>query len=178
VSRRAANTASGERRGSCVALIVGYGLPMNATSEQGYCPTVPTDQPADPRWRRFAEGEWWCASCGLLHTGLFELQCEYPEFWSGSPDKGPNAGILTAHHILTEDFCIIDGEHYFVRCVLALPLIGWSGEAFGFGVWVMLSTRSFALFTEASSTAGGKARWDLGSAGSPIAWRDMPIPST
>src|SRR5215510_14538166 len=34
VSRRAANTASGERRGSCVALIVGYGLPMNATSEQ------------------------------------------------------------------------------------------------------------------------------------------------
>src|SRR5215475_14446473 len=112
--RRAANTASGERRGSCVALIVGYGLPMNATSEQSHCPTVPTDQPVDPRWRRFAEGEWRCTSCGLLHTGLAELECEYPEFWSGSPDKGPNAGILTSDHILTEDFCIINGEHYFV----------------------------------------------------------------
>ena len=81
-----------------------------------------------------------------MHRLPFDLACDHPDFWQGSAGKSPNSAVLTSDNILTEDFCIIDGQHYFVRCVLELPLIGWEGEAFGFGVWATLSKKNFALY--------------------------------
>jgi len=109
---------------------------------------MPPEQSEDPRWLQFSEFTSECSSCGLVHKGLFDLACDNPVFWQGSTDKRPNSAVLGADNVLTEDFCIIDGEHYFVRCVLKLPLVGLSGKAFGFGVWSTLSRRNLALYHE------------------------------
>jgi hypothetical protein len=102
----------------------------------------------DARWRKFGEREWRCSSCGLMHPMPLDLACDNPDFWQESAEKSPNSAVLTSDNILTEDFCTIDGQHYFVRCVLELPLVGWSGETFGFGVWSTLSKKNFALYHE------------------------------
>jgi len=78
------------------------------------------EQSEDPRWRRFSE----LASCGLAHAGLFDLACDRLDFWQGSTEKSPNSGVLGADNVLSDDFCIIDGQHDFVRSVLELPLVG------------------------------------------------------
>ena len=106
------------------------------------------EQSEDPRWRRLSELAWECSSCGLAHVGLFDLASDNPDFWQRSTEKSPNSAVLGSDNVLAEDFCIIDGQHYFVRCVLELPLVGLSGKAFGFGVWVTLSKKNFAVYCE------------------------------
>jgi len=51
---------------------------------------------------------------------------------------------------LTADQCVVDGEHFFVRGHIELPIID-SGETFTWSVWVSLSKTSFRDMTE---------RWD------------------
>jgi hypothetical protein len=127
----------------------------------GVIEAMQSNQGEDPRWSRFSEREWQCPSCGLMHTMPFDLACDQPDFWQGSTEKSPNSRVLTSDNILTEDFCIIDGQHYFVRCVLELTLIGWDGEAFGFGVWATLSKKTFALYREIfdSGHQGAQGPW-------------------
>ena len=59
--------------------------------------------------------------------GLFDLASDNPDFWQGSTEKSPNSAVLGSDNVLAEDFCIIDGQHYFVRCVLELV---WQGDRF------------------------------------------------
>jgi hypothetical protein len=106
------------------------------------------EQSEDPRWRRFSELSWECSSFGLAHMGLFDLACDNPDFWRGSAEKSSNSAVVGSDNVLAEDFCVIDGQHYFVRCVLELPLVGLSDKAFGFGVWATLSKKNFALYCE------------------------------
>jgi hypothetical protein len=83
---------------------------------------------------------------------LFDLASNRPEFWPGDEAKSPNSAVLTSarvsDNVLTEDFCILDGEHFFVRCVLQLPIVGASGDCFGFGVWSTLSKQNFELYVD------------------------------
>ena len=97
----------------------------------------------DPRWLRLHDREWICPCCGVKHAGLFDLACARPDLWPGSKKARPNWDVLRARksfsdNILTEDFCILDGEHFFVRCLLRLPIVG-EEDFFGFGVWSTLS---------------------------------------
>ena len=108
---------------------------------------MPT-QPEDPRWLELSGRKWTCASCRSTHDGIFDLACDHPEFWQGNAEKSPNSAVLTSDNVLTEDFCITDGQHYFVRCVPKLPLIGWTGSAFGFGAWSTLSKKNFDHYLE------------------------------
>ena len=39
-------------------------------------------------------------------------------------------------------------EHYFVRCVLVLPILGAPDDAFGFGVWSSLSRKNFEVYVD------------------------------
>jgi hypothetical protein len=96
-----------------------------------------------------------------MHDGIFDLACDHPEVWQGSSEKSPNSAVLTSDNVLTEDFCITDGQHYFVRCVLELPLIGWTGGAFGFGTWSTLSKKNFDLYLETfdSGQRRGSGSW-------------------
>ena len=55
---------------------------------------------------------------------------------------------MRAKNILTEDFCVLDGEPFFVRCVLELPIAGVAEKRFGFGVWSSLSKDNFDLYVK------------------------------
>jgi hypothetical protein len=47
---------------------------------------------------------------------------------------------------LTSDTCIVDGEHFFVRGCIEIPVHG-ENEPFVWGVWVSLSENNFEEFT-------------------------------
>ena len=100
----------------------------------------------DPRWRRLHDRHWTCPCCGLRHGGLFDLACSNPTPWQGSEEHWPNSQVLTSANILTEDFCDLDGEHFFVRCVLQLPIAGKPETFFGYGAWATLSRVNFNLY--------------------------------
>jgi hypothetical protein len=57
------------------------------------------------------------------------------------------AGDLTLNDIAGLG-CILEGEHFFVRCVLDIPLIGSGGRSFGYGVWSTPSRKNFLLYQE------------------------------
>jgi hypothetical protein len=106
----------------------------------------------DPRWRRFNEGSWKCPACNEPHAGIFDLACNNPDYW---PEPGskyePNANLSRAGNFLSEDFCIVNGEHFFVRCVLELSILGTT-ETFGYGVWSSLSKTNFDIYVDRFDT--------------------------
>ncbi len=54
-----------------------------------------------------------------------------------------------------------DGEHFFVRCVLLVPIVAASGDRFGFGVWSTLSKQNFTLYVDTfdGGEQGGLGPW-------------------
>jgi hypothetical protein len=102
----------------------------------------------DPRWRRLLEGVIECSSCGAKHHGLFDVAYGKPDAWPGSVEKSPNVEVLSARHVLTEDFCILDGRYFFIRSVLRLPIRGAAGAALGLGVWCGLMEEKFHAYVE------------------------------
>ena len=105
------------------------------------------DLDQDPRWRRFQARATRCPSCGATHRGLFDLACDKPDFWQGGAAR-PNSELPSSDNILTEDFCILDGEHFFVRGVLQFPILGKAETFFGFGTWATLSKKNFDRYVE------------------------------
>jgi hypothetical protein len=117
----------------------------------------------DPRWILLNSREWTCPSCGEPHNGPFDLACGKPDPWPGQDgpnDYVPNSAVLSSRNFLSEDFCVLNDEHFFVRCVLRLPIIGADRASFGYGTWSTLSRKNFELYTDHFDE--GK-RADLGS---------------
>jgi hypothetical protein len=54
---------------------------------------------------------------------------------------------------LSSDQCVIDGEHYFVRGALEIPVID-GDESFTWGVWVSLSQKNFERMSELWEMSG------------------------
>lgn len=112
---------------------------------------VPLHQ--DPRWQKLHDREWICPCCGETHAGLFDIACDNPDFWRDAKEMSPNAEVLRSRHeltdVLTEDFCILNGEHFFVRCVLRLPIIGAAEDWFAYGAWCTLSRKNFDIYLDA-----------------------------
>jgi hypothetical protein len=102
----------------------------------------------DPRWRRLWERPWRCSACEGEHQGIFDLVCGKPDHWPGSEEKAPNSALDLTGNFLSEDFCVLAGEHFFVRAVLELPIVGGQGKRFGFGVWSTLSRENFERYVE------------------------------
>ncbi len=48
---------------------------------------------------------------------------------------------------LKEDLCVMDGEHFFIRGCIDIPVIG-TNETFTWGVWVSLSEENFEITLE------------------------------
>ena len=113
----------------------------------------------DPRWTRLNDVSTPCPCCGRRFEGLPALGTLAPAAWSGPVAPEPNVAVLEGRRpLLTEDFCLVeDGQ--FIRCVLALPLIGGEGAALEFGVWSSLSQSNFDLYVE---TMDGLAQASLG----------------
>ena len=96
---------------------------------------------------RLRGGTWRCACCGVEHEGMFDLAAFAPEFWPGAETREPNSALRMDGDFLSEDFCAIGGEHFFVRCVIDIPVHGLA-EKFGFGIWSTLSRTNFDLYIE------------------------------
>lgn len=92
---------------------------------------------------------------------MFDLAYVRPDFWSDGEDYVPNSAAVSSKHFLSEDFCVLNGEHYFVRCVLRLPLLGVPDTSFAFGVWSTLSEKNFELYKDAfdSGDLDGMGPW-------------------
>lgn len=100
----------------------------------------------DPRWDSLS-GEWTCSICEERHQGLFDLACFAPVYWNDEEIYAPNSQLNLEEDFLSEDFCVIAGEDFFIRCVLKLPLIG-STQSFGYGVWVSASRSNFEFYID------------------------------
>ena len=86
---------------------------------------------------------YYCATCGEYHPGPpLSYSTEAPHQWFAIP---PEERDIRAE--LTSDQCIIDGQHFFMRGQLELPIIDYS-EPFVWGVWVSLSEENFWRATD------------------------------
>jgi len=90
-------------------------------------------------------GRWNCGSCGIAHRGIVDLAAFAPDFWEGPEEYEHNSALRLDGNFLSEDFCVVDGEHFFVRCVLEIPVHGLT-ERFGFGIWSTLSRANFDIY--------------------------------
>jgi hypothetical protein len=80
-----------------------------------------------------------CASCDQLHEGLPDLTFEMPDMCFDIGEK-----LRAERVLLTSDFCILDGRHYFVRCVMEAPVHGFS-QRFGWGIWCKVDWKAYKL---------------------------------
>lgn len=79
---------------------------------------------------------------------MFDIATFAPDFWGGQPESGHNSALRLDGDFLSEDFCVLDGEHFFVRCVFEIPVHGLA-EKFGFGIWSTLSRANFDIYVGA-----------------------------
>ncbi len=59
----------------------------------------------------------------------------------------PNSALRLQGDFLSEDFCLLDGQHYMVRAILPIPVIGLK-DAFAFGCWSTLSRPNFDKYVD------------------------------
>jgi|SRR6185437_184546 hypothetical protein len=84
-----------------------------------------------------------CSTCDKWHEGFPDVGYDRPRYAADVPKNERAARVF-----LTSDLCIVDGEHYFIRCVLPLPIRG-TGDDFCWGVWSTLSKANFLRYRAA-----------------------------
>ncbi|MFD5786698.1 DUF2199 domain-containing protein [Streptomyces sp. NPDC127037] len=72
-----------------------------------------------------------------------------PDVWSSSFESDPDS-------MLSSDQCVIKGQHFFIRGLIEIPVIG-SQDVFSWGVWVSLSRDNFARAVEVWNSEGRDA---------------------
>ncbi|MFJ8281520.1 DUF2199 domain-containing protein [Streptomyces griseoviridis] len=72
-----------------------------------------------------------------------------PDVWDPSFESEPDS-------MLSSDQCVIKGQHFFIRGLIEIPVIG-SQDLFSWGVWVSLSSDSFAHALNVWNTEGREA---------------------
>jgi hypothetical protein len=80
-----------------------------------------------------------CPCCGKRHTGLPAVAYGEP---AASIDEAGNPRPLRR---MGDDFCIADGQYYFVRAVLHVPILG-EAQPMEWGVWSSLSETNFKRY--------------------------------
>ena len=93
------------------------------------------------------DAAWTCASCKLEHRGMFDLGASAPDHWGQDKIHEPNVDLRLDGDFLSEDFCVIDGEHFFVRCVFRIPVHGLD-RRFAYGCWSSLSRENFDRYVD------------------------------
>jgi hypothetical protein len=99
---------------------------------------------------------WKCGSCEEWHTGpCLDFTYESPDYWRAEYDETnrraqllPSWSQNRGKTFLDEDYCAIDGEDFFVRGLIHLPIIGTS-ETLRWGVWGSLSRENFEILLKA-----------------------------
>jgi hypothetical protein len=81
-----------------------------------------------------------CKTCGKTHEALPHLGNDKPDqYWDVAEEE------QSQRIELTEDTCIIDNEHFFIRGVIEIPVHDYS-DSFGFGVWVSQRKENFFTY--------------------------------
>ena len=80
---------------------------------------------------------WTCSRCGQTHTGIPGFSFDAPWPWYTTPKD-----VRDRKCQLTEDYCILFNEDFFVRGCIEVPVYGES-EPLVWGVWVSLSSTNF-----------------------------------
>jgi hypothetical protein len=84
-----------------------------------------------------------CESCGDEHDDLPDLGMTAPDPYLDVPeDERAERTTFTPDRCTVRD---VDGEHYFIRGVLLIPIHG-RDEPFGVGVWVSQSRANYARY--------------------------------
>ena len=93
--------------------------------------------------------KWKCGSCEEWHYGpCLDFTYNSPLYWTSESDEANEIGFFASGKeglpttFLDEDICVMDGEYYFVRGIIHLPIIG-TNETLRWGVWGSLSRASF-----------------------------------
>jgi hypothetical protein len=123
-----------------------------------------------PTWTfnwRSRPKKWTCAVCGGTHDVLPAVAFSSPCYYDWATD-----GEKQRDFELTSDTCVWrdeDQEHFFVRCVLDVPILG-ADDVLSFGVWSSLSADSFERYL---------AGWDdpfRSQSGTMFGWLSNRIP--
>lgn len=99
------------------------------------------DMLADPTIKVLKSG-WRCSCCGEWHHGVMDLAAGAPDPWPHEESYEPNSALRLDGDFLSEDFCVLGGEDFFVRSVLEIPVRGLD-RPWGFGCWTTLSRTNF-----------------------------------
>ena len=86
-----------------------------------------------------------CSSCNELHEGLPDVTFGRPDAYEAMSDEERIERAL-----LNEDFCIIDGDKYYLRCIAEAPIEDYA-ERFGWGLWCEVPWTGFKKVWEAYS---------------------------
>ena len=78
-----------------------------------------------------------CPQCGSVHSELLALGSIAPDYWLSLSEGQRARGKIDS------DLCASGDGHFFIRCVLQLPLIGGPVGVFEFGPWSSLSEDNF-----------------------------------
>jgi hypothetical protein len=90
--------------------------------------------------------EFLCDSCSEIHQGIPGYGWRYPDDYFSIPEL-ERAGRIE----VDEDTCAIDGQFYFLRGTLEIPVIDGS-ESLVFGAWVSVSKASFDRYLQIKDT--------------------------
>ena len=85
---------------------------------------------------------WKCSVCGEAHDNLPDIGYKWPDYYFSVPESERDNRIHG-----TSDTCVVDDEHFFIRCVLLIPVHDHE-QKFGLGVWLSQSRESFETYME------------------------------
>jgi hypothetical protein len=98
---------------------------------------------------------WKCGSCEKWHSGpCLDFGYDSPIYWTEDHAKLRARSITWSKILgkeprtfLDDDYCAIEGEHFFVRGLIQLPILG-SDKHFCWGVWGSLKRENFGKLRE------------------------------
>ena len=104
--------------------------------------------------------DWQCACCGELHHGVMDLAAKAPDPWPHARDHEPNSALRRDGDFLSQDFCVLGGEDFFVRAVMEITVHGLD-RTWAWGCWTSLSRANFDSYVERfdSGMAAGTGPW-------------------
>lgn len=99
-----------------------------------------------------------CSKCDKIHQGIPSFSFDAPVYYYSIP-----AGEREARTELTSDTCVIDGNQFFAKGFLEIPVHGLE-DTLSFTPWVSLSEVNFKRFQESqkvkdASTYGSMVGW-------------------
>lgn len=86
---------------------------------------------------------WTCSCCGKTYSGLpLDYSMAFPDYFAAWR-SGLSEEEIERRSSHSSDVCVVDDQHYFVRGVIEIPIIGFTEDNFRWGAWVSLSKKSF-----------------------------------